>query len=71
MNYLTLSKKRKSYQLPLYSHYSYTCPKFVNTHNVFIHNEDSIEEMVCSNTHSLNLLIIHFIVIFIWLNWLK
>ena len=27
--------------------------------------------MVCSNTHSLNSLIIHFIVIFIWLNWLK
>ena len=27
--------------------------------------------MVCSNTHSLNSLIIHFIVSFIWLNWLK
>ena len=47
------------------------CPEFVNTHNAFINIEDSIEDMVCSNTHSLNSLIIHFIVIFIWLNWLK
>ena len=30
------------------------CLEFVNTHNTFIHIEDSIEEMVCSNTHSLN-----------------
>ncbi|KAL6325669.1 hypothetical protein AAG906_023514 [Vitis piasezkii] len=47
-------------------------PEFVNTHNAFINIEDSIEDMVCSNTHSLKSLIIHFIVIFICLNdsWL-
>ena len=47
------------------------CPEFVNTHDTFIDIEDSIEEIVCSNMHSLNSLIIHFIVIFIWLNGLK
>ena len=46
------------------------CPKFVKIHNASIHIEDSIKEMVYSNS-SLNLLIIHFIFIFIRLNWLK